>query len=183
MKLDVLPPTQPQTRPWYAGGLSFTCTQCGNCCTGPPGYVWISDDEIARLAEFLKLSVREVRLRYCRKVGSRWSLKERKTPEGNYDCIFLRDEPLPPAQKRDLAPSEPLPQRRRSCSIYAVRPLQCRTWPFWDSNLSDKKMWDLASRKCPGMSRGPRTFTREQIEKLRDARQWPDDAPSSTRRR
>ena len=37
-------------QPWYADGLSFTCTQCGNCCTGGPGYVWISDMEIDRLA-------------------------------------------------------------------------------------------------------------------------------------
>ena len=26
--------------PWYADGLSFECTMCGNCCTGPPGAVW-----------------------------------------------------------------------------------------------------------------------------------------------
>lgn len=32
--------------PWYAPGLSFTCTQCGNCCTGEPGVVWVSDEEI-----------------------------------------------------------------------------------------------------------------------------------------
>lgn len=179
MKLEVLPSTQEPPQPWYADGLRFTCTQCGNCCTGPPGYVWISDDEVGRLAEFLKLSGREVRTRYCRKVGSRWSLRERKTPQGNYDCVFLREEPLPPRQKRELAAGEPLPHRRRTCSIYPVRPLQCRTWPFWESNLSSPKMWRVASRKCPGINRGPHAFTRDQIEMLRHARDWPDATLSS----
>ena len=73
MKLDVLPNSSSEV--WFAEGLRFTCTQCGNCCTGDPGYVWLSDIEIARLAEFLKLPPREVLDRYCRKVGSRWSLR------------------------------------------------------------------------------------------------------------
>ena len=30
--------------PWYADGLPFTCTQCGDCCTGDPGYVWVTDE-------------------------------------------------------------------------------------------------------------------------------------------
>src|SRR5437868_11798621 len=78
--------------PWYANGLSFTCTQCGNCCTGAPGFVWLSTEEIARLAEHLKLTVSETLDRYCRKIGSRWSLKETRSPRGEYDCIFLKEE-------------------------------------------------------------------------------------------
>jgi hypothetical protein len=31
--------------PWFAGGLSFECTCCGNCCTGGEGAVWFDDDE------------------------------------------------------------------------------------------------------------------------------------------
>ncbi len=36
--------------PWYRDGLAFTCTQCGACCTGAPGYVWVDAAEIAALA-------------------------------------------------------------------------------------------------------------------------------------
>ena len=36
--------------PWYHEGLSFTCSQCGDCCTGAPGYVWVNNEEIAALA-------------------------------------------------------------------------------------------------------------------------------------
>ena len=49
MKLEVLK-DEAAEQPWYAEGLKFTCTQCGNCCTGGPGFVWISREEIRRLA-------------------------------------------------------------------------------------------------------------------------------------
>lgn len=175
MKLDVLP----DTHPWYANGLKFTCTQCGNCCTGGPGFVWISLEEITRLAAFLQIDEREALRKYCRKAGTRWSLKERRTPQGNYDCIFLKDLPAPRSPHNELSLGDPIPLQRRGCSIYPVRPIQCRTWPFWESNLSDPKMWDFASRKCPGINQGNRSFTRKQIESLRDAKSWPQRPPSS----
>ena len=176
MKLDVFPP-----EPWYAQGLKFTCTQCGNCCTGGPGFVWISEEEVLRLAEFLKLSPRQVLAKYCRKVGPRWSLKERRTSEGLYDCIFLTEQPPSGQAGRELEPGEPVPLRRRGCSIYPARPLQCRTWPFWDTNLSARQNWEASARRCPGMGRGTRKFTRAQIESLRDATDWPQEPPTSER--
>ncbi len=163
MKLDVI---SDKGTPWYADGLHFTCTQCGNCCTGGPGFVWISDQEIGRLAAHLKLAERDVIRQYCRKEGQRYSLKEVRSPEGNHDCIFLRHEPAQHAADGQVAHS------RRTCSIYAVRPLQCRTWPFWESNLATPDGWDRGSRRCPGMNQG-RRYRRDQIERLRDAKDWP----------
>ena len=37
-------------RLWYRDGLQFECTQCGNCCTGDPGYVWVTPEEIKAIA-------------------------------------------------------------------------------------------------------------------------------------
>lgn len=175
MKLDVLP----SPSPWYAKGLKFTCTQCGNCCTGGPGYVWISDEEVGRLAEFLKITPKQVLSRYCRKEGGRWTLKEHRTPGGMYDCVFLTEIETPPVKGRELAAGEPVPVKRRGCSIYPVRPLQCRTWPFWESNLYSEEAWAHAGKKCPGLNRGSRTFSRDEIDALRDARDWPDNPPGS----
>jgi hypothetical protein len=172
MKLDVIA-LPDQSRPWYADGLNFTCTQCGNCCTGGPGYVWISREEIDRLAAHLELSAKEVIDRYCRRLGARYSLNERRNAQGSYDCIFLKEEKVP----ADTG-AEQVVHTRRTCQIYPVRPLQCRTWPFWDGLLQSPRQWEAASRRCPGMNTG-RRYTRRQIEALRDATDWPRQSPGS----
>jgi Fe-S-cluster containining protein len=158
MKLDVLPSTDP----WYADGLKFTCTQCGNCCTGPPGYVWISREEIVRLAEFLRMSLEETIERFIRIVGDRFALLERINLKGEYDCAFLRDG-----------------DGKKQCSVYAARPLQCRTWPFWPGTLASKEMWDTAAVRCHGMNKG-RHFSADEIAARRDAEDWPAENSSTT---
>lgn len=148
---------------WYEKGLSFTCTQCGNCCTGSSGFVWIGDEELTRLAEHLGLS-REVTVRrHCRTINGKLSLKERKTDAGKFDCIFLTG----------------IPGGIRGCGVYEARPLQCRTWPFWPENIDSEETWDaIHAKTCPGMNRGKR-YTRSQVERIRDAADWPEDPPSS----
>ena len=71
--------------PWYRNGLKFTCTRCGNCCTGDTGTVRVSDDEIEALATLLEIDRDEFRALYVRKLrGGELSLVEKR----NYDCIF-----------------------------------------------------------------------------------------------
>jgi Fe-S-cluster containining protein len=127
-------PAQP---PWYSGGLRFSCTQCGNCCSGPPGFVWFNDDEADAMAAFLKLSKLDFIRQYARKLYGKWSLKETRTPQG-MDCVFLRRDP----------------QGKALCSIYEVRPIQCQTWPFWPENLDSPQAWQDAASRCPGMKAG-----------------------------
>lgn len=86
------------SEPWYADGLRFTCTQCGDCCTGEPGFVWVTDEEIAAIAEFRKEPVGEVTQLYTRRSKGRRTLKEK----ANGDCVFferprLHDLFRPPA--------------------------------------------------------------------------------------
>lgn len=119
------------SEPWYKDGLRFTCTQCGNCCTGAPGAVWVNDEEIAAIAAHTGKSVGEVRLSNTRMIGRRVSLNE----FANGDCTFF-----------DGA--------TRRCTIYPVRPRQCRTWPFWNSNLATPESWAEAERVCPGSGTG-----------------------------
>lgn len=126
-------PRTPST-PWYADGLRFSCTQCGNCCGGAPGYVWVSAPEIVEIAAALNLATGEFEARHTRKTRTRVSLLER--PNG--DCEFL----------------ERLAGGKTICKIHPVRPLQCRTWPFWDANLAEPADWRAAARSCPGMDVG-----------------------------
>jgi uncharacterized protein len=116
--------------PWYADGLAFRCTRCGNCCTGPPGVVWVDDDELAAIAEHRGENIGDVEIQYTRMVGKRRSLRER--PNG--DCVFL--------------------DKTAGCTIYPVRPRQCRTWPFWESNLATPQTWEKTRRVCPGAGQG-----------------------------
>lgn len=118
------------SEPWYTGGLRFRCTQCGKCCTGAPGYVWVNDDEIAAIADALKIPVAEMRALHTRVVHGDRSLRER----ANGDCIFY--------------------DRAVGCTVYAVRPRQCRTWPFWESNLDTPRDWERTCEICPGSGQG-----------------------------
>ena len=138
---------------WYACGLNFECIGCGNCCAGPEeGYIWISKTEIEFLAEHLGESVDAVRQKYLKKYGRRSSIVEdRKTK----DCIFLTPEQ----------------GGCRGCAVYSVRPNQCRTWPFWDGNLSDPDAWNWAAVRCPGINKG-RFYSFEEIEQIRTQNQW-----------
>ena len=63
-------------KPWFQDGLRFECSQCGDCCTGAPGYVWVNREEIAALAAKVGLEVAEFEQRYVRSVGVRKSLVE-----------------------------------------------------------------------------------------------------------
>jgi Fe-S-cluster containining protein len=117
--------------PWFKDGLRFKCTQCGDCCTGAPGYVWVNQEEIVALALEVKLPVDEFERRYVRKVGIRKSLRE----YDNGDCVFFDTE-------------------ARKCTVYGARPRQCRTWPFWDSNIKTEKAWKQTCEICPGSGKG-----------------------------
>jgi len=138
---------------WRAGGLHFECSGCGSCCAGPEeGYIWISAEEIERLAKYFGQTVEYVRKKYIRRVGTRQSILENPA---THDCIFLTDG-------KDGG---------RGCAIYPVRPNQCRTWPFWKENLASPDHWNFAAVKCPGINRG-RLYTAEEIEKLLHQKKW-----------
>ena len=72
-------------KPWYKDGLKFKCTQCGDCCTGAPGYVWINKEETQALADHMEMDIETFRDTYARKIGIRYSLKE--FPNG--DCVLF----------------------------------------------------------------------------------------------
>lgn len=124
-------PTEQNAQPWYQDGLRFRCTQCGNCCSGDPGVVWVDPQEIAGIAQTLGKSAAEVKLMHTRLVNGRVSLTE----ERSGDCTFFDAE-------------------TRHCQIYTARPTQCRTWPFWDSNLETEASWEALKVDCPGVGRG-----------------------------
>jgi Fe-S-cluster containining protein len=116
--------------PWYRDGLRFTCTECGDCCTGEPGFVWVDQEELSAIADFLDEDVDLVRAVYTRPGQRGLTLREK----ANGDCVFY--------------------ERGRGCLIYPVRPAQCRTWPFWKSNVETPEDWQHTCAICPGSGQG-----------------------------
>lgn len=116
--------------PWFADGLAFECTRCGKCCTGDPGFVWVTDEELAAIARFRREPVEELTAVATRRARGRRTLRER----ANGDCVFW--------------------DAKAGCTIYPVRPPQCRTWPFWESNVETPAAWAETKAACPGAGRG-----------------------------
>ena len=133
----------PTTTPWYRDGLKFKCSGCGDCCTGAPGFVWVNAAEVEALAGRLELTVEEFEDQYTRRIGARRSLKE----FSNGDCVFFDN-------------------KQRHCEVYEQRPRQCRTWPFWDSNLKTPEDWARTCQECPGSGQG-RLYQLDEIESRR----------------
>jgi Fe-S-cluster containining protein len=114
---------------WIEGkALTFKCTGCGACCTGSPGFVWLTTHDMERLSKHFDLTKEEFLAKYCRKVGSRYSLLE---DSKTYDCVFLKGN---------------------KCSLYNARPKQCRTYPFWSEVIKSKDSWDLEQLYCEGIN-------------------------------
>jgi len=106
------------------------CESCGGaCCTGESGYIWAKYPEIEKMAEFLELTVEDFATMYLKKVKHRYSLIEKKIDDENYACIFFNEE-------------------LKQCSIYSVRPRQCRTFPFWEIFKNNK---EEVIKECPGI--------------------------------
>ncbi len=129
------PDTAPKAdaAPWYADGLRFECTACGKCCVNHGEgfeYVYSTRKERRAIAARLELSLKRFEKEYCEQAGADLSFKSK-----DQACIFLQDG---------------------QCSIYELRPVQCRTFPFWRELLEDEATWERdVADFCPGVGQGP----------------------------
>lgn len=113
---------------WFEEGLRFKCTGCGKCCTGSPGYVYLSKPDVDRMTAHFQIEAPEFLEKYAKREGEFYVLKDRT---GSHDCIFLENN---------------------RCSVYEARPIQCRTFPWWAYHLEDKQHWDEAAKRCEGIN-------------------------------
>jgi Fe-S-cluster containining protein len=92
--------------------------------------VWVNDDDLSAIAAFRGETLIEVQTLY-----TRWARRVRTLREKlNGDCVFY--------------------DREKGCTIYPVRPPQCRTWPFWESNVVTPEAWEKTCAVCPGSGKG-----------------------------
>jgi Fe-S-cluster containining protein len=128
MATDKVNEEQEDYVPWFHEGLNFKCTGCGKCCSGSPGYVYLSLSDVERLANHFQISEKEFLQKYTRFIDGTYALLDRM---GTEDCLFLKDN---------------------KCSVYEARPSQCKTFPWWISNLREPKDWKEAGLKCEGIN-------------------------------
>lgn len=114
-----------QTQPGFP--FAFACQRSGNCCSIPGGHVRVDASEAAVIAAFLGVDEATFRRRFVKQDGH--TLQDGMGSR----CVFLKDGP------------------HVECSIYSVRPQQCRTWPFWPEALADPQMLASMRRTCPGI--------------------------------
>jgi len=135
-------------KPFYASGLRFSCKRCSSCCRYDSGFVYLSENDLEKLVLALKMDKNNFIKAYCRWVTD-WkgdevlSLREKS----NKDCILWEN----------------------GCKVYLDRPLQCVSFPFWDSILVSANNWENAAKSCPGMNTGElhTVFDIEQGMKMR----------------
>ncbi|MBR5672070.1 MAG: YkgJ family cysteine cluster protein [Spirochaetales bacterium] len=128
--------------PFYKDGLHFECQRCSGCCRFDSGYVFLSHQDLDRLASNLSLTQDEFLEKYCVKVDMGGYFRISLIEKPNYDCIFWRDG---------------------GCAVYEARPLQCRSYPFWEHQLESKEAWENVAKSCPGINKGA-LHSRQEIE-------------------
>lgn len=128
---------------FYKNGLRFECTGCGECCKsrGKHQYVYVTLEERRELAQHLGLSTAAFTRKHCEQTDGWFHLRDPKR-----DCQFLDG---------------------KRCSVYAARPQQCRTWPWWPDHMNARG-WKEIKPGCEGIDRG-RLHPLEEIEVVLEA--------------
>lgn len=111
-------------------GLRFECQPgCTECCR-QKGFVYLTEADLPRIAEYLGMTSREFTREYVYRTKNRMRLRVPR----DANCHFLRDG---------------------GCSIHAVKPTQCRIFPFWPELIESRREWLKTARYCPGIGKGP----------------------------
>ncbi len=111
-------------------GLRFACQRGCTVCCRQPGFVYLTEQDLERAAEFLHVTKREFERRYVYRTRNRLRLRVPRQSQ----CSFLTDE---------------------GCSIHEAKPTQCRVFPFWPELVESRREWRKAAGYCPGMDAGP----------------------------
>ena len=114
-------------RPWYKDGLRFQVHRLRRLLHRRAGLRVGQQGRHRRARRRSRNSTStKFEARYVREIGVRKSLIE----YDNGDCVFFDG-------------------KTRKCRVYAARPRQCRTWPFWDSNIRTPEAWAETCEVCP----------------------------------
>jgi Fe-S-cluster containining protein len=126
--------------------LRFACIKgCTNCCN-QRGFVYLTEADLKRAAEFVGMTARAFERRYVYR--TKHLLRLRK-PRGS-QCPFLIET---------------------GCGIHPAKPVQCRAFPFWPELLDDREEWKEITGYCPGIGRGRPVSPRSALRAANNMRE------------
>ena len=109
--------------------MRFECQPGCTACCQRKGFVYLTEDDIARAAEFLGMTAAAFEKRFIYRTKN---LRRLRIPRGGL-CRFLRAD---------------------GCSIHPVKPTQCRIFPFWPELTESRRAWRRTAAWCPGIGQG-----------------------------
>jgi hypothetical protein len=101
---------------------------CTKCCE-EQGFVYLTEEDIARLAGFLGMAAEEFEKRHVYRTKN---LRRLRVPR-YAQCAFLKEG---------------------GCSVHEAKPTQCRTFPYWPELLRSRRAWHETGKRCPGIGKG-----------------------------
>jgi Fe-S-cluster containining protein len=129
-----------------AEGLRFQCQPgCTECCR-QKGFVYLTEADLANIAGHLGMRPGDFERRFVYRTRRRMRLR---VPRDS-SCSFLRDS---------------------GCSIHAVKPAQCRIFPFWPELVESAREWRKTARYCPGVDKGPLIHIESAQSQAREMRE------------
>lgn len=99
--------------------------------------MYVTSEDVQRIAAHLELDEPTFRARYTRRVGRRTALRY----QNNLDCIFLEGN---------------------ACRVHDVKPRQCERWPFWKPVVESRAAFTFSQSYCPAL----RAFTHDAFKQL-----------------
>jgi len=127
---------------FYEEGVKFECQRCGGCCNCE-GYVFIFQNDYNRLISSGRFTEESLRMDYLSTFQGYTVLRSRP----DHTCI-LWDKEI------------------NGCMAYDCRPIQCQTYPFWNTVFKDEERFKAEEQDCPGIGKG-KHFTADEIDELR----------------
>jgi Fe-S-cluster containining protein len=109
--------------------IRFECQSgCTKCCE-EQGFVYLTEQDITRIAEYVGLSHAEFEKRHVFRTRN---LRRLRVPR-HANCAFLKEG---------------------GCAIHEVKPMQCASFPYWPELLASHRAWHETGKRCPGIGKG-----------------------------
>jgi len=127
----------------YPTAVRFQCIKCGICCGNTKEkdrHVLLLKREVEKIAKTTGRRIFKFAVKIENKAPYSYEMKKRE----NGKCVFLQND---------------------RCTIYSLRPLICRFYPFELKVMHNRKYTFLHTKECPGINKG-RLLSEDYFKKL-----------------